>query len=155
MDARQRRFALLSLVNHDANAGRLERRRGQPRPRTHPYPSNPSIVEPGRARDADSPPRLRRKDVGLGSSFLPIVARARRPSRARRRRCRVSHTPPRVAFRDRSTTGISPSCFVHMCRFVGTKSWKRCESLVTSSSYFLFTEKRKEKEEHYAWPVDC
>jgi hypothetical protein len=128
LDARQRRFALLSLVNHDANAGRLERRRGQPRPRTHPTnPSNPSIVEPV-TRTA----RRLEKAVGLGSSFptaggsgrAPVdramsvrdrrsccpASRARRPCRARRRRCRISHTPPRVAFRDRSTTGI--------CRFL-------------------------------------
>lgn len=75
MDARQRRFALLSLVNHDANAGRLERRRGQPRPRTHPTnPSNPSIVEPV-TRTA----RRLEKAVGLGSSFPTAGGSGRAP----------------------------------------------------------------------------
>lgn len=49
-------IALLSLVNHDANAGRLERRRGQPRPRAYVC----AVTRTARRLE---------KAVGLGSSF--------------------------------------------------------------------------------------
>lgn len=51
-------IALLSLVNHDANAGRLERRRGQPRPRAYVC----AVTRTARRLE---------KAVGLGYFFLP------------------------------------------------------------------------------------